>query len=141
MLKVGLAMEDPMEPIRVIWKVKQRWEDQCKATKDAKYIEDLMLKDLIQTIKSYQLPYDYITDIIKSARYQQREKYKKDRKDFHNLESLLVRDFFSGDKRFKLKSIISGGWEDYYYNFEFTCQANEGEAIPNCVIQIPIKNV
>lgn len=41
MLRVGLAMEAPMEPIRVIWRVKERWEQQCEATKDAKYIEDL----------------------------------------------------------------------------------------------------
>lgn len=139
MLRVGLAMKDPMEPIRVIWKVKERWEKQCEVTKDAKYIEDLILKDLVQTVKSYQLPYDYVPDIIQAARAQQKEKYKKDRKDFHTIESWLVRDFFCGDKRFKLTSIVSGGWEDYYYSFHFTCQANEEEAIPKYSIQIPIK--
>ena len=136
---INLSVKDPMESIRVIWKVKERWEKQKEVVQDAKYIQELILKDLVTTIKSYELTYDYMTDIIKSARYQQREKYKKDRKDFHALESFLIRDFFGGDKRFKLTSIISGGWEDYYYSFHFTCQANEGEAIPKCSVQIPIK--
>lgn len=136
---IGLSMQDPMEPIRVIWKVKDRWEKQKDVVQDAKYIEQLILQDLVNTIQSYQLSYDYLTDMIKSARHQQSEKYKKDRKDFHALEGFLIRDFFGGDKRFKLTSIVAGGWEDYYYSFRFTCEANEGEAIPKCSIQIPIK--
>lgn len=136
---IGLTMEDPMEPIRVILKVKERWEKQKDVVQDAKYIEELILKDLVKTIKSYELPYDYINDIINKAFQQQHEKYKKDRKDFHNIESMIRRDFLNDDKRFKLKAIVSGGYESYYWNFEFTCQANEGEAIPDFIISIPIK--
>lgn len=136
---IGLAMEDPIAPIRVIFKVKDRWEKQKEEVKDAQYIESLLLKDLVRAVKSYELPYDYINDIINKAFQQQHEKYKKDRKDFHNIESMIRRDFLNDDKRFKLKAIVSGGHEGYYWNFEFTCQANEGEAIPDFIISIPIK--
>lgn len=136
---IGLAMEDPMGPIRIIFKVKDRWEKQKEEVKDAQYIENLLLKDLVRAVKSYELPYDYINDIINKAFQQQHEKYKKDRKDFHNIESMIRRDFLNDDKRFKLKAIVSGGYEGYYWNFEFTCQANEGEAIPDFIISIPIK--
>lgn len=138
---IGLRMEDPMMPISVIWNTKGRWEKQCEATKDAKYLEDLILRDLVSKIKSYKLTYDYLLDTIDKAKFQQKEKYKRDRKDFHNIEAMLISDFFNNDKRFKLKSIISGGYEGYYNSFEFTCQANEGEAIPDCSIQIPVKKI
>ena len=136
---IGLAMEDPMGPIRVIFKVQDRWKKQTEEVKDAQYIESLLLKDLIKTIKSYELSYDYINDIIQNAYKQQHEKYKKDKKDFYSIEGFLRRDFLNSDDRFKLKSIVQGGHEGYYWNFEFTCNANEGESIPDFIIQIPVK--
>ena len=138
---IGLAMEDKNQPIKVIWKIKDRWEKQQEAVKDAQYLEGLILKDLVRAIKAYELPYDFINDIIKEAYKQQNEKYKRDRKSFHTIESMLRRDFLNNDTRFKLKSIVQGGYEGYYWHFEFSCDANEGESIPNFIIGIPVKRM
>ena len=131
-------LENDKSNIKNISKIKERWEKQCEAVKDAQYIENLMLVDLVKTIRGYRLRYDFLDDIVNKAVAQQKELKKRDRKDFHTVESMIINDFFSGDKRFKLVDIITGGWEGYYHTFNFSFKADKDTTY--CSIQIPVKS-
>jgi hypothetical protein len=124
--------------INCIAKAKERWEAQCEAVKDAQYLEKLIFDDLISTIRSYRLRYDFLDDIINKAIAQQKEQKKRDRKDFHTIESMIIDDFFNNDKRFKLIDIITGGWEGCYHVFNFSFKAEKEPVFYS--IQIPVKS-
>lgn len=119
-----------------IFKIKKRLEQAKVAVKDAQYIEDLIFSDYVSAIRASSTVWDYHVSTIKSA---QKEIYKTTEKERSNLifvESLLRDMFFKNETRFelKIKNIICGGDEGYYWNMYFTVN-NE-----DFIIQIPIRN-
>lgn len=113
--------------------IESRWHQAKNAVKDAEYIEKLVFRDYVGTIRSFKSVWDYRVPMIKAAQEQIGEKYKKNRQDFEYIQSTIRETFLCNNKSFKITDIIRGGYEGYYWQFYMTNNKEE------FVIQIPIR--
>lgn len=98
---------------------KSLYDAQIHKVKKEEYIKDLLLEDYVNQIKEHESRYDHI-NIIGKAQDEVGKRLKKERPHFEIIKGFLMEDFLNNDKTFKLVKIISGGYEGYYWRFEFT---------------------
>lgn len=99
--------------------VRNKWLKIKEQLDDVEYIERLVYSDYVQTIKSQKTSWDYLISTFEKARFQIKEKYKKDRKEFEILKELLIDEFLCGDKSFEITKILPCGHEEYYWDIHF----------------------
>ena len=111
-------------PIIVIKTTKDRWIKAKHDLEDAKYIEDLIHKDLIRSIKSYQTAWDYRIPTIKSAIEElQITDGRKKKPHLECLNSWVKKEFFPEvDVKIKVNKITSYGYEGYHWQMDFDIQ-------------------
>lgn len=112
------TFEDDNCTIKNIEYVRNIYEAQKVKVKNEKYIEELLLRDYVATIRKNTSKYDYI-DIFEEARKELGEKLKKNRKNIATIESFILHDFLGDDKNFKLVNILQCGYENYAWAVEF----------------------
>ena len=108
---------------------KSLYDYQVEKVKKEQYILNALHQDVVDKIRERRSRYDYI-DIYRKAQEETGNRYKKDRYHFETVQSFLREDFLDNDKNFKLKKIISCGFEDYAWRFEFE---GYGKTIDICV--------
>lgn len=100
---------------------KDLYDRQAIYAADAVKLEELAFNNYINAIKNYKSRYDYPKHLMELAWDEQDKKYKKERPNFHSLESMIQEDFFKGNKDFKLKNITLCGYDGFGYTFNFIC--------------------
>lgn len=98
---------------------KNLYEAQVDKVEREEYIRDLLRRDYVAKIRNNRSRYDYIR-IFRTAQKQVGEKLKKNRTELETLKSFILNDFLDNDKKFKLTSITSCGFEDYGWEIDFT---------------------
>lgn len=98
--------------------VKNLYNLQAAKTKNEKYIEELLLRDYVRTIKKHTSRYDYIT-LYRDAQKELKEKSKKKCQNLETLKHFIMEDFLNNDDNFKLTNIMEYGLNGYAWNFEF----------------------
>ena len=98
---------------------KALYEAQVQKVKKEEYIKKLLLEDYVDHIRQHKSRYDYV-NIFGKAQDEVGKRLKKDRPHYETVKQFLMDDFLNNDKTFKLIKIISGGYEGYYWRFEFT---------------------
>lgn len=113
--------EDEIETktLRKIAYARELYDAQVKEAEKAEYIRQVLLQDYVNQIKEHRSRYDYM-NIISEAQKEVGKRLKKDRPHYETIKTFLLEDFLNNDKNFKLVKIISGGYEGYYWRFEFT---------------------
>ena len=104
--------------IKNIEYVKGLYDLQKEKVKNEKYIEELLLRDYVRTIRTNVSRYDYI-NIFKDAKNELKEKAKSKRKNIEMLRSFMLDDFLNDDDNFKITDIMSCGYENYAWSIEF----------------------
>ena len=99
--------------------VKGMYAAQVHKVEQEKYIENLLFADFVKKVKKNISRYDLMENIFKEAQKQVDKKKKKEREQLLALEEFMQHDFFDSSSRFKITSIISGGFENYNWNVEF----------------------
>lgn len=117
--------------------IESRWNKAKQDLEEAKYLEKLIFRDYVQTIKSYKTIWDYRIPMIRQAQTEIDKKKKKERENISYIEYEIKETFFKDKDNFSIKihSIISGGVEGYYWSLCFNI--NEEEYI----IQIPSREM
>lgn len=129
------SCEDIENSSYAIEKIKLRLDQAREATKDAQYIENLVLLDYVRTLKTSKTTWDYRIALIEKAQKEIDKKYKKERTNLSYIEQAVKDEFFFDfDFKLKIKEILCGGYEGYYWQlyFEF-----KGETY---VLQIPSRD-
>lgn len=113
--------EDELEKatLKRIEYAKTLYEAQVQKVKKEEYIKNVLLQDYVNQIKEHRSRYDLI-NIFSKAQDEIGKRLKKDRPHYETIKRLLMEDFLNNDKTFKLVSIVCGGYEGYYWRFEFT---------------------
>jgi len=124
-------------PVATIKTTKDRWVKAKHDLEDAKYIENLIHKDFILSIRSCQTTWDYRIPTIKTA--VDELKITDGRKKKPSLSCLNVwikEDFFPEvDVDIKVNNITSYGYEGYHWQMDFDI---DGETYS---ISVPNKNL
>lgn len=97
---------------------KEVYEAQVDKVKREQYILQALHQDYVDHIRARKSKYDYL-EIYSKAQEEVGNRHKKDRRHFETLQSFLREDFLDNDRKFKLKKIISCGYENYAWRFEF----------------------
>lgn len=97
---------------------KELYDEQVEKVKKEQYILGALHQDVVDRVRERKSRYDYL-EIYRKAQEEIGNRYKKDRRHFETVQSFLREDFLNNDKKFKLKKIISCGFEDYAWRFEF----------------------
>lgn len=113
---------------------KNVYECQVIKAEREEYIKNALLQNYVDQIREWKCRYDMATNIIAKAQGEVGERLKKDRPNLETVKRWLMEDFLNNDKSFKLEHIISGGYEGYYWRFEFSRNGK------GCYIEIPVKN-
>lgn len=100
---------------------KDRWIKAKHDLEDAKYIEELIHRDFINHIKSYQTTWDYRLPTVKSAVDELKiTDGRKKKPSLSYLNSCIKEDFFTNlDVKIKINNIISYGYEGYHWQMDF----------------------
>ena len=116
---------------------KDRWIKAKHDLEDAKYIEDLIHKDFIRSIKSYKTAWDYRLSSIKAAVDELKiTDGRKKKPSLSCLNSWIKEDFFTEvDVDIKVNKIIYCGYEGYHWQMDFEIN---GEIYS---ISVPDKNM
>ena len=127
--------EEELQKTLEIEKIKARWTQAKKDLEDAQYLERLIHSDYVRTIRSFKSVWDYRSKAIENARTEIGKKKKKERENLSYIEQSIKEDFFSTNERvdIKIKDIIAGGYEDYYWLISFDIFDAE------FLIQIPMR--
>jgi hypothetical protein len=120
--------------IKDIEYVKGMYDAQVNKVKQEEYMKDLLFADYVRKVKAHRSRYDYIENVFREARNQFDKKKKKEREQLSTIEEFIRDDFFNNDSSFKISKIVSGGYENYYWNVEFE---GYGQTV---VISIPNMN-
>lgn len=107
--------EKLLEKIRY---AKEVYEAQVDKVKREQYILQALHQDYVDKIRERKSRYDMI-NIYSLAQAEVGTRLKRERPHFETLQSFLREDFLDNDKKFKLKKIISCGYENYAWQFEF----------------------
>lgn len=124
-------------PVAVIKATKDRWIKARHDLEDAKYIEDLIHKDFMRSIRSYQTAWDYRMPTIKSAVDElQITDGRKKKPSLSCLNFWIKKEFFTEvDIEIKINKITSYGYEGYHWQMDFDIK---GETY---AISVPNKNM
>lgn len=108
-------------PVVTIKTTKDRWIKAKHDLEDAKYIEDLIHKDFILSIRSYQTTWDYRIPTIKTAVDELKiADGRKKKLSLNCLNSWIKEEFFSEvDVDIKVNKITSYGYEGYHWQMDF----------------------
>lgn len=108
-------------PIALIKATRDRWIRAKHDLEDAKYMEDLIHRDYIRNIKSYQTAWDYRIPTIKSAVNELEITDKRKKKpSLSCLNSWIKKEFFPEvDIDIKVNKITSYGYEGYHWQMDF----------------------
>lgn len=108
-------------PVVVIKTTKDRWMKAKHDLEDAKYLEDLIHKDFILSIKSYETVWDYRIPTIKTAVNELSiTDGRKKKPSLNCLNSWIKEDFFPEvDVNIKVNKITSYGYEGYHWQIDF----------------------
>lgn len=98
--------------------VRGLYESQVNKVKQEEYMKDLLFRDYVGKVRTHKSRYDYIENVFKEAQGQIGKKKKKEREQLSVLEEFIRDDFFDNNSSFKITNIISGGFENYYWNIE-----------------------
>lgn len=115
----GIEDEYESMTLKKIAYARELYDAQVKEAEKAEYIKKVLLQDYVDQIKEHKSRYDVI-DIFSKAQEEAGERLKKNRPHYETLKRFLMEDFLNNDKNFKLVKLISGGYEGYYWRFEFT---------------------
>lgn len=121
-------------PVFEIARVSKMYEEQLEKVSKEEYIRDLLFADYVDKVKANMSRYDMFTNLFRDAQKQIDKKKKSERKELALLLDFVKEDFLSNDDRFELTSMISGGYECYYWDLYF--KLNEQEFY----ITIPVTN-
>lgn len=113
---------------------KSLYDSQVEKVKKEEYIREVLKNNYVMLVKARKSRYDLISDAFHKAHEQRDKKLKKERQDREMLTSFILDDFLNNDCNFKLKEIISCGWEHYAWSLEFEGYDRTFR------ITIPIKN-
>ena len=102
--------ENPIEKIEY---VKNLYDIQEHKVEQEKYMKDLLFADYVRKVKSNLSRYDYMDDVFSEAGKQVNKKLKKERLQFEAIQNFIIEDFLNGNKNFKLKNIVTCGYEGY----------------------------
>jgi hypothetical protein len=119
--KWGLDEYFEKDPTLRIKTIKDRWVKAKHDLEDAKYIEDLIHKDFLRSIKSYQTTWDYRLPTIKSAVDELKitDKRKK-RPNLGCLNNWIKKEFFPDfNIAINVNKITSYGYEGYHWQMDF----------------------
>lgn len=92
-------------------------------------IEYLLLNDYVDMVKNNCSRYDFLDSIFDKAQKEVDKKYKKERQNIEALIGFISEDFFN-NKKVKIKNIIAGGFENYYWRVEVEL---EGKGFAICI--------
>jgi hypothetical protein len=131
--KWGLDCDYNCNSAIAINNVKSRWVKARSDLEDAKYLESLIFRDFVGTVKKAKTVWDYRIPMLKAAQSEIGKKTKKERENLSYIESQIKDTFFKDENRFKVKihNIVSGGYEGYYWQVHFKINKD------NFIIQIP----
>lgn len=104
--------------LRKIAYARELYDAQVKKAEKEEYVKDLLLQDYVNQIKEHVSRYDLLS-IIGKAQEEIGKRLKKERPHLETVKMFLMEDFLNDDKNFKLTKIIQGGYEGYYWRFEF----------------------
>ena len=134
MSKWGLDYEFEQNPIARILSVKDRWKKAKHDLEDAKYLEDLIHRDFISSIRSYQTAWDFRLPTIKEAvkEFEITDKRKK-KPHLGCLNNWIKAEFFPNlNVAIDVKKIISYGYEGYHWEMSFDIDNEEyAISVPN----------
>lgn len=97
---------------------KNLYDAQVAKAEREEYIKNVLLQNYVDKVKAHTSRYDFI-DIYPLAQAESGFKLKKERPHFETIKRFLMEDFLNNDKSFKLEKIISCGYENYAWQFEF----------------------
>ena len=88
--------------------------------KELEIIKASLTASMIKQIRSIHTP--FLTDMLFAAFKEQHATKKSERKNYEYIKNKLIKECIPEDKQkdVKLTSIVSGGWESYAYNFNFS---------------------
>ena len=114
-------------PIERIEETKARWQKAKRDLEDAKYIEELIHKDFILSIKQYSTAWDYRLPTIQSAVDELKITDKRKKKPNLNcLNAWIKNEFFvEVDVDIKVNKITSYGYEGYHWQMSFDIDGEE----------------
>ena len=118
--------EKLLEKIRY---AKELYDEQVEKVKKEQYILRALHQDVVDKIRERKSRYDMINTYT-LAQAEVGSRYKKDRPHLETIKRWLMEDFLDNDRNFKLKAIVSCGFEDYAWRFEFE---GYGKTIDICV--------
>ena len=121
-------------PVFEIARVSKMYEEQLEKVNKEEYIKDLLFADYVDKVKANRSRYDMFTKLFRDAQKQIDKKKKSERKELALLLDFVKEDFLSNDDRFELISMISGGYEGYYWDLYFKLDEQE------FYISIPVMN-
>lgn len=119
--------------LRKIAYARELYYAQVKKAEKEEYIKNVLLEDYVNHVREHISRYDLL-NIIGAAQKEIDKRLKKERPHLETVKRFLMEDFLNNDKNFKLTKIISGGYEGYYWRFEFTAY---GKTV---YIEIPVMN-
>lgn len=115
---VGGDINEENRTLEKIDYARSLYEAQIKKAEKEEYIKNLLLEDYVNQIRQYYTRYDVI-DIFGKAQEEVGKKLKKERPHLETIKQFVMDDFLSNDKNFKIKNIISMGYEGYAWKIEF----------------------
>ena len=135
--KWGIDYDFENNPGLKIKAIKDRWIKSKNDLEDAKYIERLIFRDFVNTIRNTKTVWDYRIPMIKAAQKETDKKKKKERENLSYIEHEIKNTFFKNEDRFDIKihNIMSGGYEGYYWDLHFDVKNEE------YVISIPHRDM
>ena len=114
----GSEYEYEQNTLRKIAYARELYDAQVKKAEKEEYIKNVLLEDYVNQIKERRSRYD-VLNIYSKAQDEIGKRLKKDRPNYETIKRFLMEDFLNNDKNFKLTKITSGGYEGYYWRFEF----------------------
>lgn len=99
--------------------VKDLYKNQKNKVKQEQYIEKLLFEDYINSIKSITSRYDCLDDVFPKAQEEFGNRLKKERPNYECIKTNIMFDFLSNDKNFKMKEIMSCGYDRYGWEVVF----------------------
>ncbi len=121
-------------PIKRIEETKANWNKTKKDLDYAKYLEELIHKDFICSIKQYQTAWDYRIPTIKSAVDELSITDKRRKRPNLNCLNRWIKDEFfpKVDIEINVNNIISYGYEGYHWQMSFDIDGEEyAISVPN----------
>ena len=108
-------------PVATIKTIKDRWVKAKHDLEDAEYLEDLIHRDFIRSVKHHKTTWDYRIPTIQTAVNElEITDGRKKKPSLNCLNSWVKRDFFPEvDVDIKVDEILRCGYEGYHWKMRF----------------------